>query len=208
MLYICKKNLLFFLQKQKICEENNIEAIELNVSCPNVKSGCLEFGRDIESLYRLVSIVREKFSRTLIVKLSSNISDPVKLSLAVEKAGADAISALNTVKALNGRFNNNFEKSIIKGGLSGSVIKPIALNFIYEIKDSVSIPIIGLGGITSLADMLEFFAVGACAVQIGTANFTSPAISEKLAIELKDFMVKHNIGSIEELYRKVRDGNN
>ena len=195
-------------QVAKICEDNNIESIELNVSCPNVKTGCLEFGRDIDMLYKLVAIVRQVFHKTLIVKLSSNISDPVKLSRAVEKAGADAISAVNTVKALNIRFGKNFEKSIIKGGLSGPVVKPIALNFVNEIQDSISIPIIGLGGVSSMTDILEFIAVGACAVQIGTANFTNPNISEKLAVELENFMIEHKIKNICELYRKVRDDNN
>ena len=194
-----------YVELAKICQTNNIPAIELNLSCPNVKCGCLEFGKDEETLYRLISEVRKNFENTLIVKLSSNVSFPEKLAKTAEKAGADAISAINTVKAMNIDINNNFKGfKFLKGGLSGSCIKPLALNFIYEIRQHISIPIIGMGGISSFQDVLEFFAVGADAVQIGTANFTHPDLSEKLVTELNSFMKQQNYGCLDDLLKNLR----
>ena len=195
-----------YVELARICKNNNIRAIELNLSCPNVKSGCLEFGRDEEILYRLVSGVRNVYGETLIVKLSSNVSYPEKIAKIVENAGADAISAINTVKAISVSFSEDYKDyKFIKGGMSGNCIKPIALNFIYEIKNHISIPVIGMGGITCLQDMLEFFAVGADAVQVGTANFTSPDLSEKLVFELEDFMRKYNYNNLQDMVQNLRN---
>lgn len=144
-----------YAELAKICEKNNIQGIELNLSCPNVTSGCLEFGKDEETLYKLVSEVRGNYTGALIVKLSSNVSFPEKMAKTAEKAGADAISAINTVKAMNITLNKNFKDfKYVKGGMSGTVIKPIALNFIYEIRQHISVPIIGMGGISCFTDML------------------------------------------------------
>ncbi|MFH0702427.1 MAG: dihydroorotate dehydrogenase [bacterium] len=200
-----------YIELARICEVSNIKAMELNVSCPNVEEGCLEFGKDKDVLYKLVASVREVFSGTIIVKLSSNVSNPCELALKVEKAQANAISAINTVKAMNVNLNienNKFSHSFIKGGLSGLTIKPIALGFIHEIRQVSNIPIIGMGGISNINDVLEFFAVGSDAVQLGTANFTHPDISEKLAKELENLLIKHNMSNLQDLItevRKIRD---
>jgi len=202
---IAGENIDEYVQLAKICQANNIEAVELNLSCPNVKCGCLEFGKDEETLYKLVYEVRANFEKTLIVKLSSNVSFPEKIAKTAEKAGADAISAINTVKAMNIDINKNYKSfKSIKGGLSGGCIKPIALNFIYEIRQHIDIPIIGMGGISDFQDMLEFFAVGADAIQIGTANFTHPDLSEKLVLELNSFMRQQNYASMAELMKNLR----
>ncbi len=188
-----------------ICQENDIEAIEMNLSCPNVNKGCLEFGRDEETLYRLISEVREAYSKTLIIKLGSNVSFPEKMAIIAEKAGANAISAINTVKAMSVSVNKDYKGfKFIKGGLSGSCIKPLALNFIYEIRKSIEIPIIGIGGITGINDILEFFAAGSDAIQIGTGNFTHPNLSEKLAFELKEFMKINGYNNLQELISSLR----
>lgn len=190
----------------KICGDNGIQAIELNLSCPNVKSGCLEFGKDETTLSKLVSEVRKSFGRALIVKLGSNVSYPEKIASVCEQSGADAISAINTVKAMAININRDYKGfKFIKGGLSGSVIKPVALNFIYEIRGHVSIPIIGMGGISSLEDMLEFFAVGADAFQVGTSSFTHPNLSERLVFELVEFMKKEKFSSLQELKDSLRN---
>lgn len=189
----------------KICQENDIEAIELNLSCPNVDKGCLEFGLDEDILSKLVSGVRESFPGVIIVKLGSGISYPEKIALAAQKAGADAISAINTVKAMNIRINKDCKgHSFIKGGLSGPCIKPIALNFIYEIKKHINIPVIGMGGITCLYDMLEFFAAGADAAQVGTGTFTDPNLSEKLVFDLTNFMENNNYNNLQQLKSSLR----
>lgn len=183
-----------YIELASICEANGIKAIELNLSCPNVEHGCLEFGRDENTLYKLLYSVRQVYTNTLIVKLGSNVSDPAKLAQIIEKTGADAISAINTIKSmhLNIAFNNGkFDYSYIKGGLSGPVIKPVALSFINEIRQSSNIPIIGMGGISNLNDIFEFMLVGSNAVQIGTANFTNQCISEQLAIDLENWLISH-----------------
>jgi dihydroorotate dehydrogenase (NAD+) catalytic subunit len=202
---IAGENIQEYVEMAKICQNNNIKGIELNLSCPNVKSGCLEFGKDEETLKKLVCEVRNAYEGALIVKLSSNVSFPEKMAKTAELAGADAISAINTVKAMNITLNKGQKGfKFVKGGLSGSCIKPIALNFIYEIRNYVSIPIIGMGGISCLQDMLEFLAVGADAVQIGTANFTHPNISEKIVFELQDFMKNNGYTNLSELKSDMR----
>lgn len=198
-----------YIQLAHICQDYDIKAIELNVSCPNVKEGCLEFGRDKEILYKLVSEVREAYSNTLIVKLSPNVSSPAEIALEVQNAGADAISAINTVKAMNvsvAMEGNKLHSSFMKGGLSGPCIKPMALNFIHEISQLVSIPIIGMGGISNISDILEFIAVGSSAVQIGTSNFTNPCISEQLTRELEELLIQNNINSLQDLITGVKNG--
>ena len=180
-----------YVQLAQICEANNINAVELNVSCPNVKSGCLEFGTDETVLHNLVSQVREVYSGCLIVKLTPNVTSVEKIALAAQDAGADAVSAINTVKGLSVKIryiNGKFQKETVQGGLSGKAVKPIALGVVNRISQVLDIPIIGSGGIYSLDDVFEFLSVGADAVQIGTANFTHPDISERLIEELKDFM--------------------
>jgi dihydroorotate dehydrogenase (NAD+) catalytic subunit len=193
-----------YLQLARICEINKIKAIELNVSCPNVKQGCLEFGNCPETLYRLVSLVKETYTGTLIVKLTPNVTNPIELAQMVEKAGADAISAINTVKALNVTASvqdGKLVKQQLKGGMSGPAIKPIALNYINSISPELNIPIIGMGGISNFTDIIEFFAVGSTAIQVGTANFTNPTIAEDLVKELQEFLIDNNIPSLQYLLK-------
>jgi len=205
---IAGENLEEYKQVAKICQKAGIKGIEVNLSCPNVKKGCLEFGKDEETLYRLICGIREVFTETLIVKLGSNVSFPEKIASTVERAGADAISAINTVKAMSINLkHDNKGFNYIKGGLSGRCIKPLALNFIYEIREHIDIPIIGMGGITNLNDILEFFAVGADAVQIGTATFTHPNISEQLTLELANFMKDNGHSNIQMLKNSLRRQN-
>lgn len=196
-----------YVQLAQICEANNINAVELNVSCPNVKSGCLEFGTDETVLHNLVSQVRGVYSGCLIVKLTPNVTSVEKIALAAQDAGADAVSAINTVKGLSVKIryiNGKFQKETVQGGLSGKAVKPIALGVVNRISQVLDIPIIGIGGIYSLDDVFEFLSVGADAVQIGTANFTHPDISERLIEELKDFMESNGFQSLNELKEKLR----
>lgn len=196
-----------YVEVAKKCESNQVGAIELNVSCPNVKSGCLEFGTDEKSLYDLVSMVRNVYNGFLIVKLTPNVTSVEKLGIAAEKAGANAISAINTLKGTSIKLdfiNGKFIKTIVQGGYSGVGVKPVALNVVRRLSSAVSIPIIGLGGIEKLEDILEFFSIGAEAVQIGTANFKYPDIAERLVIELGEFMKRHKFTSLDELKKELR----
>lgn len=199
----------------KICELNAIKAIELNVSCPNVKSGCLEFGTDEKFLYELVSRVRNVYNGFLIVKLTPNVTSIERIGIAAQKAGANAVSAINTIKGSSIKINLNsnskkgedrcsFQKAIISGGYSGVGIKPVAINAILRLSNVLDIPIIGIGGILTLEDVLEFFAAGAEAVQIGTANFTHPETAEKIIIELEKYVEINGFKDIEELKKELR----
>lgn len=195
-----------YIKLAQTAQENGIKAIELNVSCPNVKCGCIEYGVNKQALYELVSMVRKNYEHCLIVKLSPNVTSAEEVAEAAQNAGADAVSAINTVRGLGVKLdfiNGNFKKTAVGGGLSGKCIKPIALSFIDRISKVIDIPIIGMGGIHTLQDVLEFFAVGARAVQIGTANFTHPDVAEKLVNELEEFMVKNGFETLQELQRKL-----
>lgn len=197
-----------YIRLAQIAQENDIKAIELNVSCPNVKCGCIEFGINKQALYELVSIVRKNYERCLIVKLSPNVTSAEDVAAAAQSAGADAVSAINTVRGMGVNLNIKngiVKKSTVSGGLSGMAIKPIALSFIDRISKVIDIPIIGIGGIYTIQDVLEFFAVGAKAVQIGTANFTHPNIAEKLVLDLKKVMVENNFSTLEELQKSLRE---
>jgi len=196
-----------YIKLAQIAQENDIKAIELNVSCPNVKCGCIEFGVNKQALYELVSIVRKNYENCLIVKLSPNVTSAEELAEAVQGAGADAVSAINTVRGMGVKLdfaNGQFKKNVVAGGLSGKAVKPVALSFVDRISKVIDIPIIGLGGIYTLQDVLEFFAVGAKAVQIGTANFTHPDTAEKLVKDLEKFMGENGFRNLEELQKALK----
>ena len=196
-----------YVQVAKICEQNNIKDIELNVSCPNVKAGCLEFGTDENSLYELVSAVRKEYNGFLIVKLTPNVTSIEKLGIAAEKAGANAISAINTLKGTSIKIttiNGKIYKEIMQGGYSGCGVKPVAVGAVCRLYKAVNIPIIGMGGIETLDDVLEFLAAGAEAVQIGTANFTHPEIAEQLINELNEYIIKNGFKNLDELKIELR----
>lgn len=196
-----------YVKVAKICDDNNIKAIELNVSCPNVKAGCLEFGTDENSLFELVSAVRAVYNGFLIVKLTPNVTSIEKLGIAAQKAGANALSAINTLKGTSIKIDfikGKFYKTIVQGGYSGIGIKPVAVGAVSRLVKAVDIPVIGMGGIETLDDVLEFFAAGAEAVQIGTANFTHPETAGKLVKELEDFITKNGFEDLNELKRELR----
>ncbi len=192
----------------QIAQSNNIKALEVNVSCPNVKQGCLEFGLNPESLFKLTQKIRNIYEGFLIVKLSPNTSDIKSLATATEQGGADCISAINTIRALGIKLdyvNNKFTKKSVQGGLSGSCIKPVALYMVSEIKRAVKIPVIAMGGISKLSDLLEFISIGADAFEIGTANFINPSICTDLALELGEFIKKNNFKDFNDLKEKIKD---
>ena len=197
-----------YIALAKICENNKIKAVELNVSCPNVKSGCIEFGVDENCLYELVNSVRQEYQGFIAVKLTPNVTAIEKLALSAQKAGADAISAINTLKGTQIKIsciNGGIRKSIISGGYSGVGIKPVAVGAVMRIAKTVDIPVIGIGGIETLEDVLEFMAAGADAVQIGTANFTHPDTAQRLVFELNEYITKNNFKNLDELKRKLRE---
>jgi dihydroorotate dehydrogenase (NAD+) catalytic subunit len=178
----------------------DIPAIELNISCPNVKQGGMAFGVKPESAAQVVSAVRKAYDKTLIVKLSPNVTDITEIARAVEGAGADSVSLINTMlgMAIDAEKRRPI-LSTITGGMSGPAVKPVALRMVWQTAKAVKIPVIGLGGICSATDAIEFLLAGASAVQIGTANFIDPSISEKVVDGIEEYLTRHGFNSVEDI---------
>lgn len=178
----------------------NIPAIELNISCPNVKKGGMAFGVTAEGAASVVKEVRKHFSKTLIVKLSPNVTDITEIARAVESEGADAVSLINTLMGTSIDIEKRcFNLSIGTGGLSGPCVKPVALRMVYQVSKAVNIPVVGLGGISSATDAIEFFMAGASAIEIGTANFIDPAITVKVKNGINDWLDAHGCKSLNDI---------
>lgn len=179
---------------------DDIPAIELNISCPNVKQGGMAFGVNPESAAQVVSAVRKAYDKTLIVKLSPNVTDITEIARAVEGAGADSVSLINTMlgMAIDAEKRRPI-LSTVTGGMSGPAVKPVALRMVWQTAKAVKIPVIGLGGICSATDAIEFLLAGASAIQIGTANFIDPSISEKVVDGIADYLERHGFSSVQEI---------
>lgn len=184
----------------KIDALEDIPAIELNVSCPNVKQGGMAFGVTCSGIEQVVKAVREVYHKHLMVKLSPNVTNIAEIALAAEAAGADSVSLINTLLGM--AIDAETRKpvlSMVTGGLSGACVKPVALRMVWQVAKAVKIPVIGLGGISSATDAIEFLLAGASAIQIGTANFIDPAISAKVAHGIVEYCEKHGVGDVNEL---------
>jgi dihydroorotate dehydrogenase (NAD+) catalytic subunit len=185
---------------EKCDKLEKIEAIELNISCPNVKQGGMIFGTHCPSAMAVTEAVRKSFSKTLIVKLSPNVTDIVEFAQAVESCGADSISLINTLvgMAIDAKTKRPL-LSTITGGLSGPAIKPIALRMVWQVARSVKVPVIGMGGIMNATDAIEFFLAGASAIQVGTANFINPAVTMEILDGITAHMNAENIEKYTDL---------
>ena len=184
----------------KIDALDDIPAIELNVSCPNVKQGGMAFGVTCLGIEQVVKAVREVYHKHLMVKLSPNVTNIAEIALAAEAAGADSVSLINTLLGM--AIDAETRKpilSMVTGGLSGACVKPVALRMVWQVSKAVKIPVIGLGGISSATDAIEFLLAGASAIQIGTANFIDPAISGKVAKGIVEYCEKHGVEDVNEL---------
>jgi len=183
------------------CENaRGIDALEINISCPNVKSGGVSFGVDPEASAEVICAVREKTRKPLIVKLSPNVTDIVCIAEAVVAAGASAISLINTITGM--AIDIHSRRPVlgnITGGLSGPAIKPIALRMVWQVAGVVNVPVIGIGGIATAGDALEFIIAGATAVQVGTANFTNPGVTMEIIDGIQSFLDQQGIGHVSEL---------
>lgn len=184
----------------RVNELENIRAIELNISCPNVKSGGMAFGVTCEGATSVVREVRRKYDKTLIVKLSPNVTDITEIARAVEAEGADSVSLINTLMGTSIDIEKRcFNLSIGTGGLSGPCVKPVALRMVYQVAKAVKIPVVGLGGIASATDAIEFLMAGATAIEIGTANFLDPAITVKVKDGINEWLDSHGCSSVQEI---------
>ena len=177
-----------------------IPAIELNISCPNVKDGGMAFGVTCSGASSVVKAVRERYHKTLIVKLSPNVTDITEIARAVEAEGADSVSLINTLMGMAIDIEKRRRVlSIGTGGLSGPAVKPVALRMVYQVAKAVKIPVIGLGGICSAKDAIEFLMAGATAIEIGTANFLDPTISIKVRDGINEWLDTHGCHSVQEI---------
>jgi dihydroorotate oxidase len=185
---------------EKINALEDIPAIELNISCPNVKEGGMAFGVTCAGAASVVRAVRAVYDKTLIVKLSPNVTDITEIARAVEAEGADSISMINTLlgMAIDAEKRRPI-LSTITGGLSGPAVKPIALRMVWQTAQAVKVPIIGMGGIASATDAIEFLLAGASAVEVGTYNFVDPAVTTQVVDGIEDYMLRHGITDIQDL---------
>lgn len=185
---------------EKLADLDKMPAIELNISCPNVKEGGMSFGVSCESAAKVTRAVRDVFPKTMIVKLSPNVTSISDIALAVEGAGADAVSLVNTFLGMTIDIETKKPKlSTITGGLSGPCIKPIAVRMVWEVYNAVKVPIIGMGGISNWQDAIEFILAGSSAIQVGTYNFIDPTISVKIVKGIEEYLDRHNIASVGDL---------
>lgn len=189
----------------KIDALENIPAIELNVSCPNVKQGGMAFGVTCSGIEQVVRAVHDAYHKHLIVKLSPNVTNIADIAMAAESAGADSVSLINTLlgMAIDAETRRPV-LSMVTGGLSGACVKPVALRMVWQVAKAVKIPVIGLGGISSATDAIEFLLAGASAIEIGTANFIDPAISAKVARGITEYCERQGVKDVNELVGGLR----
>ena len=179
---------------------DNIPAIELNISCPNVKDGGMAFGVTCQGASSVVKAVRQAYHKTLIVKLSPNVTNIAEIARAVEAEGADSVSLINTLMGMAIDIERRKKVlSIGTGGLSGPAVKPVALRMVYQVAKAVKIPVVGLGGISTAKDAIEFLMAGATAIEIGTANFLDPAVTIKVRDGINDWLDKHGCKDVHEI---------
>lgn len=196
-----------YCRMAEILSETDIDMIELNISCPNVKEGGVQFGTSCESVAAITKAVRAYCKKPLIIKLSPNVSDIASIAKAAESEGADAVSLINTLTGM--RIDINTRRPIITnitGGMSGPAVFPVAVRMVWQVKNAVSIPVIGMGGVTTWKDAVEIMMAGADAVQIGTALFTDPYSPVKIAEGLNSYLDAHAMKSVTELTHTVITG--
>lgn len=189
---------------ERIAELDIIHAIEVNISCPNVKQGGMAFGTTCEGAAEVTRAIRKVYDKTLIVKLSPNVTDIVSIAKAVEAEGADSVSLINTLLGMAIDVERQRPiLSTITGGLSGPAVRPVAVRMVWQVAKAVKIPVIGLGGIMSGRDALEFILAGATAIQVGTANFINPCVTIEIIDYIEEYCSRHGINDIKDLIGAV-----
>jgi len=202
---ICGSTLDEYVELARILSDaDGVHALELNISCPNIKEGGITFGCSLHGTFDVVSAVKKVTHLPVVPKLTPNVTDVASIAKAAEDAGADAVSLVNTFLAMAIDVETRRPKlSNIVGGLSGPAIRPIAVRMVYECRKAVKIPVIGMGGIATATDALEFIIAGATAVQVGTANFVDPFIWSKLIAGIEDYMQRHSVRRVADLVGSI-----
>ena len=185
---------------EKLTPLDKINAIEVNISCPNVKQGGMAFGTTADGAAQVARAVRKAFPKTVIIKLSPNVTDITEIARAVEAEGADAVSLINTLlgMAIDVERQRPY-LSTITGGLSGPAVRPVAVRMVWQVAKAVNIPVVGLGGIMNGRDAIEFMLAGARAIQVGTANFVDPSVTMKIIDYMEDYCQRHGISDINDI---------
>ena len=200
----CGSTIDEYVELAKVLNKLDIDGVELNLSCPNVKAGCMAFGNTYEGVKEVTSRVRKVLDKPLIVKLTPNVTDIASIAKAVEDAGADGVSLINTLLGM--KIDIEKRKPILAnntGGLSGPAIKPVAVRMVYQVSQAVKIPILGMGGIVNGDDAIEFMLAGATAISIGAGNFIDQYTSVNTVKQIEEYMEKHKIEDINEIIGKV-----
>lgn len=202
---VCGKTNEEYVQCVERLADSSADILEINISCPNVKHGGIAFGQDPKLAYEITSMIKKVAKQPVVMKLSPNVTDITEMAKAVEAAGADGVSLINTLTGMKIDVNRRtFAVANKTGGLSGPAIKPVAVRMVYQVANAVKIPIIGMGGIASAEDALEFIMAGATLVSVGTANFHNPGITLEIVKGIEDYMTKYKVEDINELIGCVK----
>lgn len=202
---VCGKSKEDYIEVVERLGDEPVDLLEINISCPNVKEGGIAFGQRADAAYEITKAVKEKAKQPVIMKLSPNVTDITEMARAVEAGGADAVSLINTLTGMKIDIHRRkFAVANKTGGLSGPAIKPVAVRMVYQVANAIKLPIIGMGGIASAEDALEFILAGATAVSVGTANFANPFTTEEVVAGIEDYMRRYNIEDINELIGAVK----
>lgn len=197
---VCGKSVEDYIEVVEKLSDTDIDMMEINISCPNVKEGAIAFGQKAESVYNITNVLKKHSRKPIIMKLSPNVTDITEMAKACEAAGADAISLINTITGMKIDIERrSFALANKTGGMSGPAIKPIAVRMVYQCAKAVNIPIIGMGGIASSEDAIEFLMAGATAVAAGAMNFVNPYLTEELVDGIDRFLDNHNVSSVKDI---------
>lgn len=202
---VCGKTVEEYLDVVEKLGDTEVDMLEINVSCPNVKEGAIAFGQNADCLYDITSQIKKKAKQPIIMKLSPNVTDITEMAKAAEAAGSDAISLINTITGMKIDIHRRqFALANKTGGMSGPAIKPVAVRMVYQCADAVKIPIIGMGGIADAEDAIEFLMAGATAVSVGAMNFVNPYTTQEVVSGIEDYMQKYGIEDISEIIGCVK----
>ena len=202
---VCGKTVEDYVAVVERLGDTDIDMMEINVSCPNVKEGAIAFGQKADALFNITSELKKHAKQPIIMKLSPNVTDITEMARAAEAAGADALSLINTLTGMKIDIHKrSFALANKTGGMSGPAIKPIAVRMVYQVANAVNIPIIGMGGISNAEDAIEFMLAGATAVSVGAANFINPYVTEEIVKGIEDYMTRYNVADIKDLIGAVK----
>ena len=202
---VCGKTVEEYVGVVERLADTDVDMLEINVSCPNVKEGAIAFGQNADSLYNITKEIKAHAKQPIIMKLSPNVTDITEMAKAAEAAGTDALSLINTITAMKIDINKRtFALANKTGGLSGPAIKPVAVRMVYQVANAVKVPLIGMGGIANYEDALEFIMAGATGVSVGAMNFHNPYTTEEVISGIEGYMKKYNVEDINELIGCVK----